>query len=139
MGRGVPARQRLARMPLSTQLVQRALMAVWPRRNRFDTTNLEELLAEAKHFGVRTYGAYLRVLRRHRRAIVRMDQGPLDLTNQRIYAKEYGQAYVSDRQRRRYFYSVEGLTRSAFELEFGDAYEDYCRRYRATSESAHAI
>jgi hypothetical protein len=138
MGRHVPARQRLARMPLSERLVLRALLTVWPRRNRYGTPNLSELLSEARDFGFHTFGAYLRVLKRHRRAVVRMDREPLDLLSQRVYVEDFGRPFVADRERRRYFFSLEGLTRCAFEAQFGDRHYEYCRRYRKDEEARHA-
>ena len=139
MGRYVPARRRIARAPLTEALVHKALLNVWPKRNRFGGPNLSELLTEARDFGLMKYGDYLKVLKRNRRVIVRMDQEPLDLLNQRIYAKEYGRAFVADRERRRYFFSLEGLTRCAFEQQFGDRYYEYCGRYRTVEDSEQAI
>lgn len=139
MGRHVPARTRLAHMPLSERLVLRALLAIWPRRNRHGTPNLPELLSEARDFGIASYGTYRKVLMRHRSYIVRMDQEPLDQLSQRIYSQDHGREFVADRERRRYFFTLEGLTRCAFEAQFGDRYVEYCRRYRENQGSEHAI
>jgi hypothetical protein len=68
-----------------------------------------------------------------------MDQEPFDLINERIQAKSHGRPFIADCQRRRYFFSIEGLTRCAFEAHFGDRYSEYCRRYEHDEEAGHAI
>jgi hypothetical protein len=121
------ARERVAAQPLTEALVLRALLTVWPRRNRIAQPNLVELLKEARDFGISTYGAYLRLLRRQRRRVIRYDRAPFDELGVRIFTAEYGRRFVSDHQRKRLFFSIEGLTRTAFEYAYGDRYDEYCR------------
>jgi len=140
MKRRSSARQRLASQLLSGPLVLRALRSVWPRRNPVGQPNLTELLQEARDFGVLTFGAYLRLMRRNRRAVIQFDQEPLDAEGVRFFAGEYGRETVRELQRKRYFFNIEGLARTAFELEFGDRFEEYCRKaYPQKDEAQDAI
>jgi hypothetical protein len=68
------------------------------------------------------------LLLKHRRTLIADDReclGSLVLMN--AWREDYGEAFVRDMRRRQYCFSWEGLTRNAFELEFGEAYDEYAR------------
>ena len=57
-----------------------------------------------------------------------------------FFTGEYGRENVRELQRKRYFFNIEGLARTAFELEFGDRFEEYCRKaYPQRDEAPSAI
>jgi hypothetical protein len=127
MSTGCHARARIARAPLSEQSMARVMRRVLPARNYEPPINYGELLAEARDFGVRTRSQFRALMLRHRRALIAADREPLTPQLERMYRREWGDAFVSDRLRRQFWWSWEGLTRLAFEFEFGDKYDEYKR------------
>ena len=101
------------------------LRRVLPKKNNYGTINASELVAEAKDFGILSRGAFRRLMLRHCRRLKEIDRTPLDKVNERIFAEDHGIAAIRDFQRRLFWFSWEGLVRTAFELEFGERYEAY--------------
>ena len=126
------------RQPLTERGVAAVLARVFPRRSNYVPVKYNELLEEALHFEVRTMAAYQRLMKRHRRRVIYIDQSPLDALNARIYRGELGDAEFATRIRLHRWFHWEGLARIAFELEFGDAYEKYVER-RYADERRDAI
>jgi len=125
------ARARIGRAPLSEKSMARVMRRVLPARNYEPPINYGELLVEARDFGIRTKSHFRALLLRHRRALIAADREPLTPQLERMYRSEWGDAMVSDRLRRQFWWSWEALTRLAFEFEFGDKYEEYKRtRYQ---------
>jgi len=62
---------------------------------------------------------------KHRRALLEADREPLTPQMERIYRADDGDADVSDRLRRQYWFSWEALTRFALEYEFGERYRTF--------------
>jgi hypothetical protein len=131
MSRGRHARAQAGRAPLSEQSMNRVMRQILPARNNEPPINYAELLVEAGDFGIRTRAQFRALLLRHRRALIAADREPLTPQLGRMYRSEWGNALVSDRLRRQFWWSWEALTRLAFEFEFGDKYDEYKRaRYR---------
>jgi hypothetical protein len=103
----------------------RILRRTMPKRNAVGTINYPDLLEEARIFGVITYGQFRRLMLKHRRALLEADREPLTPQMERIYRNEWGDADVTDRLRRQYWFSWEALTRLALEFEFGEKYRTF--------------
>jgi hypothetical protein len=122
------ARQRIADAPLTGASLANILRRTLPRRNCVGQLNYPDLLAEARHFGIVKNGQFRRLMLRHRRAAISVDQEPLSPIDEKIYRRESGDAYVEERLRRQYWFSWEALVRFALEFEFGDKYAEFARR-----------
>jgi hypothetical protein len=125
----ISARARKHRRRLTEAGIARILRRTLPRRNGYVTPNTAELLKEAIDFGITNELQFRRLLLKHRRALLVDDR---EYLHSRPFlaaaAEDYGDAHVQDMKRRQYCFSWEGLTRNAFELEFGQAYEDYAQK-----------
>jgi hypothetical protein len=119
------ARQRLAAAPLTVASMARILRRTAPKRNNVGIINYPSLLAEAQRFGVLTNGQFRKLMLKHRRALLEADREPLTPQMERIYRADDGDADVSDRLRRQYWFSWEALTRFALEYEFGERYRTF--------------
>lgn len=129
------ARQRVSRRPLTEAGIAATLRRTLPRRCNFEAANYGELLAEALDFGVTTHGAFRQLMLRHRRTAIWIDQEPLDELNQRLYRNLLGDADYVERIRLQRWFTWAGLTRLVFELEFGEAYNEYMRlKYPSETE-----
>jgi hypothetical protein len=117
------ARQRLGTTPLTAELVRKLMRAIYPRRNDYvtDMTQFEELLPELASFGVRTRGAFQRLMTKHRRALLADDRSPLTPWEQQHYKSMFDPAFVADAVRRQYWFAYPALVRCALESEFGEA------------------
>jgi hypothetical protein len=122
------ARHRKYGRPLTESAITRILSRTLPKRNGYRAPNTAELLKEAGDFGICTELQFRRLLLKHRRTLIADDReclGSRVLMN--AWREDYGEACVRDMRRRQYCFSWEGLTRNAFELEFGEAYDKYAR------------
>lgn len=123
------ARARKYRSKLTEASLRRILSRTLPKRNGYLAPNASELLTEANHFGIRTDLQFRRLILKHRRALLSDDRETL---NDRIYlnalAEDHDSSHIRDMRRRQYCFTWEALTRNAFELEFGRAYEEYSRK-----------
>lgn len=125
----VGARERKYRRRLTEIGIARILSRTLPRRNGYVNPNTVELLKEATEFGIANELQFRRLLLKHRRALLADDR---EYLHSRPFlaavAEDFGEARVHDMRRRQYCFSWEGLTRNAFELELGQAYEEYAQR-----------
>lgn len=86
------------------------------------------LIAEAERFGVVTTKQFRRLLLRHRRALIEADRSALaDVSYMNSLREDLGSRAVSEMQRRQRCFGWEALVRTAYELEFGEAYEKFAR------------
>jgi CBS domain-containing protein len=122
------ARRKKSSLPLTEVAVFAELARILPKKNRYGQINAAELVDEARDFGIVTRGAFRKLMLRHRKTLLEIDRAPLDSLHERIFAEDYGAEIVREFQRRQYWFSWEGLVRTAFELEFGEAYERYSYR-----------
>jgi hypothetical protein len=128
------ARQRVLKERLTETSLGMAFRRLLPARNDHCAVNYPELLEELQYFGVRTKGAFRRLVLRNIREAVRIDREPLDLINARIYRNELGEEKFRFLERRRIFFGWEGLTRVILELEFGDRYREFASRRDAPTK-----
>lgn len=125
----VSARERKYRRLLTEVGIARILSRTLPRRNGYVNPNTVELLKEPTEFGIANELQFRRLLLKHRRALLADDR---EYLHSRPFlaavAEDFGEARAHDMQRRQYCFSWEGLARNAFELEFGQAYQEYAQR-----------
>lgn len=117
--------------------MRHVLGATLPRKNDFGPLAADELLAEARLFGVDTRGKFRALMLRHRRALIEADREPLDALNARIYRSEMGDAYFCDLIRRQRWFAWPALVRLALEFEFGDAYRRFAEQRDGMPERAN--
>ena len=111
--------------PLDEKGLIAELGRILPRKNNYTTVNASELVGEARDFGILSRGAFRKLMLRHCRRLKEIDRTPLDGLHERIYAEDHGIVAIREFQRRQFWFSWEGLVRTAFELEFGERYEAY--------------
>lgn len=125
--RGARAKKRA--MPLTAATMALVLETTLPRRNAYLPPNTTELLAEATRFGITTTQQFRRLMLKHRRELIADDRAASsDDGYVRGIADDYGEAKARDMRRRQYCLSQEAMTRTAFELEFGEAYDAFSRQ-----------
>jgi|SRR5687768_18349623 len=132
------ARQRLARSPLTEHAIENILRGTLPRKNDFSAISYGELLDECLRFGIDTRAKFRRLMLRHRRSLISIDQEPLDDVHVRIYRAEFGDAEFADLMRRSRWFTWAALTRFALELEFGDAYREFADKRDGIRDPASA-
>jgi hypothetical protein len=125
MSASVSARHRLAKASLSASSMAHILRRTMPKRNNVGIINYAGLLEEARLFGILTNGQFRKLMLKHRRALIEADREPLTPQMERIFRGEDGDAYVTDRLRRQFWFSWEALTRLALEFEFGEKYRKF--------------
>ena len=76
-------------------------------------------MPELARFGINTCGAFRSLMTKHRRALLKDDRTKFDLVHWRMYSDELGEAFVSDRARRQFWFAYPALVRNAAEMEFG--------------------
>ncbi len=119
----VPARQAARSLPLSGVAVYKVMRGLFPKRNDYGLASFDELVPELDRFGVRTVGAFERLMKRHRRELLAIDRSPIDEWHTRYYSREFGEAEVKDKLRRQFWFAYPALVRIAAELEWGEAAE----------------
>ncbi len=93
---------------------------LFPKRNDYGTASFEELVPELAKFGIRTLGQFLKLMKMHRRELLRIDRDRLEPWEIRMFSESFGAEFVADATRRQYWFAYPGLVRTAAELEFGD-------------------
>jgi len=128
MGRRINARHRLAVAPLTVLSMAQILHRTMPKRNNVGIINYPSLVTEAQRFGIVTNGQFRKPILTHRRALIKVDRELLTPQMEKIFRVEDGDANVSDRLRRQYWFSWEAHTRFALEYEFGDRYRTFAEQ-----------
>jgi hypothetical protein len=128
------ARARVRRAKLTEAQLYKSFAVLLPRANGFGPINYAELLNELGYFGIHNVAGFRRLLQHHRRRLIEIDREPLDVVHQRMYRRELGNEVFRDKMRRNYWFSWEGLARTALELEFGERYLEYARVHHAQED-----
>lgn len=97
---------------------------LFPRRNDYGDASFEELATELTTIGITCVGEFKQLMTRHRRALLRFDRAPLSEFERRMAVHDLGASFVSDRERRQYWFAYPGLVRTAIEMEFGEGVGD---------------
>jgi len=113
------ARRAKRDMPLTGPAIHKVMRCLYPRRNDYGTASFDELVPELTRFGVITVGRFERLMKRHRRQLLVIDQSPMN-TEYIEFARECG-ADIKDAVRRDYWFAYPALVRTAAELEWGEA------------------
>ena len=132
MTRHLSARQRAARLPISTQNMPGVLKGLLPRQSNFTSPNYPELLGELNRFGIKTRKQLRAMVLRHRREAIRIDREPLDEVNTRIFRNEMGDKEFAERIRTNTWFSWEAFVRIILELHFGDEYRAFAKERDGT-------
>ncbi|WP_440223815.1 hypothetical protein ACQQ2N_01045 [Dokdonella sp. MW10] len=117
--RNVPARSRIDAQPLSGEVMHRVMRRVFPKCNAYGTASFDELVPELARFGITTLGGFRALMTRHRRALLAADRERLRPVERRMFAEDYGEAFVRDTERRQYWFAYPALVRVAMEMAFG--------------------
>lgn len=128
------ARHQALKQPLTQASLAKALHSLLPSRNNYCAVNYPELLQELGRFGIQDRLQLRKLILRHIREAIRIDQEPLDALNAKIYRQELGDEKFLFLERRQIFFGWEGLMRVILELEVGDRYREFAdQRDRASA------
>ncbi len=116
----VPARQLIAQRPLTGALIHKAMSRLLPKRNDYGSASFEELVPELAKLGICDLGAFVRLIKKHRRRLLAIDRDRLAPWEIRHFSESFGEAFVKDAIRRQYWFAYPALVRTAAELEFGE-------------------
>jgi hypothetical protein len=106
--------------PITGPLIHAGMCRLFPKKNDYGTASFDELVPELCRFGIVTQADFQRLMKRHRRALLRIDREPLLPWEIRFFSQEFGEAFVKDALRRQYWFAFPALVRTAMELEFGE-------------------
>jgi hypothetical protein len=116
----LPARQIHLARPLSGELIHQKMWKLFPRRNDFGTGSFDELVPELARFGVRNALDFQKLMKKHRRALMRTDRQRLSDQEVEYYAEHFDKN-SHDHHRRQFWFAYPAVVRMAAELEFGEA------------------
>jgi hypothetical protein len=121
-------RQRQDRASLTERGLLLVLRRTLSRRNGFIPPDCASLLIEARRFGVATPVRLRKLLLKHRRALVADDRSALrDKLYMATIEEDRGREYVLELRRKQRCFTWEAQMRTAFEMEFGEVYEEFAR------------
>jgi hypothetical protein len=104
------------------------LKQIFPPKNDFFKTDYIEELNELLHFGIDTKVKLIDLLAKHQVTVIEIDEEELDEAHINFYKQDYGEEYVNERVKNRFWFSLSGLLRIAMELEFGDSYREFSKK-----------
>lgn len=118
------ARQRLARHPITIPLMQHIMRRLFNKLNDFNPSlaDYDELLIELHRWGIFTRGAFERLMKKHRKALLAEDSARMSEREICFLSLDMSpeEALIFRRHARQGIYlAYQGLIRTALELEFG--------------------
>jgi hypothetical protein len=119
----VHARKKKRSQNLTAQNIYSVMRSLFPKKNDFGTGSYQELVTELNSYGITTLGGFIALMKKHRRALLEVDQAYLSVQERKVYREVYSPEEVAESVRRRYWYAYPGLVRNAAELEFGEIAE----------------
>ena len=106
--------------------LQKLMSSLFPKKNDCaPMADLQEVVEELRHFSINTKLEGRLFLKKHRRQLLIIDKEPLDACHQKLYREDLGDDEYLDAIRRQYWFCYPALIRTALEIEFGDAYEQF--------------
>lgn len=114
------------------------LKRFFPAKNDDFASDYAEELAELRDFGIATEEQLANLLHRRADEVMEIDRSPMEDEHVRLYAADFGRAFVTHRLQEDYCFSYPALLRIALELEFGTSYEVYASRRDRIVEPAAA-
>jgi len=113
---------------LKPESLAKILVETFPSQNDWGVSDFQEELGEAQMFGIVTEADLRALLRKHRDELLEIDRSPLSAYDEKLYRREEGEAWVTERLSKGFWFALPALFRLALELEFGEAYEAFTRR-----------
>lgn len=110
---------------LTTEDIYSILLQTLPEQNDFYKNDYCEELEELLYFGIDTKISLLDLIVKHRETLLGIDAEELDEFHIKYYKEEYGEDYVNNRIKNKFWFSYNALLRIALELEFGEKYVEY--------------
>lgn len=110
---------------LTTKEIYDILRQTLPLQNDFASCDYTEELQELLDFGVTSKLMFLDLIVKHRQELLSIDEDPLDDFHVQYYKSEYGEAYVNERIKNKFWFAYPALIRITLELEFGEKYKSY--------------
>ena len=110
---------------ITTAEVYQVLKDNFPKQNDFNESDYKEELSELLDFGVNTKLKLEEIILKHKDEVLLIDSDELDDFHIKAYSKEFGESYVNDRIKNKFWFAYQGLLRIVLELEFGEDYEKY--------------
>lgn len=120
MTRYIAARHRRNREPLSPELIHKITARLFPKRSDYGVNSYEDIAQELAKFGILNRGNFTKLMKRHRREIIRIDRDRLAPWEIRHFSEMFGEAFVKDALRRQYWFALPAMIRNAMELQFGE-------------------
>jgi hypothetical protein len=117
---------RLGRLPVNAAYLYKLMRNLFRRANDWASFHGSELVGELNRFGIQSRKQARLLLKRHRRAVIRIDRKPLDALHERLYLREQPDELRRFRRTGAWF-AHTGLVRLALELEFGEPYDKFAQ------------
>lgn len=108
------------RLPLSEDTLLKTMLSLFPKRSNYGDLAFHELNQELHARGITSRADFSRLMKRHRRELLRIDRSTLAPYEVRFYCEEFDREFVKDAIRRQYWFAFPALIRIAMELEFGE-------------------
>lgn len=116
------ARARSDEQPLTPALIRKIVLSLFGRRHAYGDSDIAELIPEMARFGITTRKSFLRLMKKHRRALIDDARRRMRRAETLWLAAEFGPGGL-DTHANKSWYAITGQVRIAMELEFG---EDAC-------------
>jgi hypothetical protein len=116
----ISARNRRNREPLTGVLVYRVTARLFAKRNDYGINSYEDIVEELAKFGILNRGKFSKLMKRHRRELLRIDRERLAPWEIKYFSEWFGEASVKDGLRRQYWFALPAMIRIAMELQFGE-------------------
>ncbi|TJZ51815.1 hypothetical protein FAZ15_19910 [Sphingobacterium olei] len=113
---------------LTEKDIYEVLRQTLPRQNDFASCDYTEELQELLDFGVTSKLMFLDLIVRHRQEVLAIDEDPLDDFHVQYYKSEYGEEYIDERIKDKFWFAYPALIRITLELEFGEKYKSYSNK-----------
>ncbi|WP_264510480.1 hypothetical protein [Flavobacterium sp. N1719] len=113
---------------MDTKDLYEILSQTLPEQNDFHKTDYKEELEELHFFGIKDKVALLDLIVKHRETLMEIDADELDEFHVKWYIEEYGEEFVNNRVKNKFWFSYSALLRIALELEFGNEYVEYSKK-----------
>jgi hypothetical protein len=96
-----------------------------PKQNDFFETDYAEELQELFDFGIDTKIALENLIVEHKESLLKIDSEELEEFEIKFYKEEFGEEFVNERVKNKFWFSYSALLRLALELEFDEKYIEY--------------
>lgn len=113
---------------LTTKEIYDVLCQTLPQQNDFASCDYAEELQELLDFGVTNKLIFWDLVVKHRQELLSIDEDPLDDFHIQHYKSEYGEEYIDNRIKNKFWFAYPALIRITLELEFGEKYRAYANK-----------